>query len=151
MRSRPRYAGSSAEDCPAIEVIFARGTNDSAGLGRVGGSFVDSLRGKVGCRSVRGYAVNYPATYDFLEAYVADLPAVVDLDAVRGAGVVLAADPLGGASVDYWGAIAERYKVSGIPTLLVIQNGVEADRIVGAVRKPELTQWLERHMGARAA
>src|SRR3954451_20030343 len=45
-------------------------------------------------------------------------------------------------------AIAERYKVSGIPTLLVIQNGVEADRIVGAVRKPELTQWLERHMVA---
>ncbi len=59
---------ASAEDCPAIEVIFARGTNDTPGLGRVGDAFVSSLRGKVGGRSVRGYAVNYPATYDFLAA-----------------------------------------------------------------------------------
>jgi cutinase len=59
---------ASAEDCPAIEVIFARGTNDTPGLGRVGDAFVNSLRGKVGGRSVRGYAVNYPATYDFFAA-----------------------------------------------------------------------------------
>jgi phosphoglucomutase len=50
-----------------------------------------------------------PARYDFLGAYVADLPAVVDLDAVRSAGVRIGADPMGGASVAYWGAIAERY------------------------------------------
>ncbi|WP_181779543.1 phosphoglucomutase (alpha-D-glucose-1,6-bisphosphate-dependent) [Pseudonocardia pini] len=50
-------------------------------------------------------------TYDFLDTYVSDLGSVVDLDAVRSAGVVLGADPLGGASVDYWGAIAERYKL----------------------------------------
>jgi cutinase len=37
-------------------------------MGRVGDAFVSSLRGKVGGRSVRGYAVNYPATYDFLAA-----------------------------------------------------------------------------------
>ena len=48
-------------------------------------------------------------------------------------------------------AIAERYQVRGIPTLLVIQNGEEVDRIVGAVRRPELAQWLERHIGAPAA
>jgi phosphoglucomutase len=47
--------------------------------------------------------------HDYLAAYVADLPAVVDLDTVRGAGLRLGADPLGGASVAYWGAIAERY------------------------------------------
>ena len=34
---------------------------------------------------------------------------VLDLDLIRGAGVRIGADPLGGASVDYWGAIAERY------------------------------------------
>jgi phosphoglucomutase len=50
-------------------------------------------------------------TYDFLDTYVSDLGAVVDLDAIRSAGVVLGADPLGGASVDYWGAIADRYKL----------------------------------------
>ncbi|GIE97289.1 phosphoglucomutase (alpha-D-glucose-1,6-bisphosphate-dependent) [Paractinoplanes rishiriensis] len=47
--------------------------------------------------------------YDFLDEYVSDLPAVLDLDAVREAGVRIGADPLGGASVAYWGAIAERY------------------------------------------
>jgi cutinase len=43
---------ASAQDCPDIEVVFARGTNDAPGLGNVGEAFVDSLRGKVGGRSV---------------------------------------------------------------------------------------------------
>ncbi|GAB2755508.1 phosphoglucomutase (alpha-D-glucose-1,6-bisphosphate-dependent) [Streptomyces bullii] len=47
--------------------------------------------------------------YDFLGTYVADLPNVVDLDAVRAAGVRIGADPLGGASVAYWGRIAEQH------------------------------------------
>lgn len=47
--------------------------------------------------------------YDFLDSYVGDLPAVIDLDAIRSAGVRIGADPLGGASVAYWGAIGERY------------------------------------------
>jgi cutinase len=59
---------ASADDCPDIEVVFARGTNDSPGLGNVGGAFVDALRGKVGGRSVGAYAVNYPASFDFLAA-----------------------------------------------------------------------------------
>ena len=41
--------------------------------------------------------------YDFLETYVDDLPNVVNLDAVRDAGIRIGADPLGGASVNYWG------------------------------------------------
>ncbi len=49
--------------------------------------------------------------YDFLAAYVDDLPAVLDLDAIREAGVRIGADPLGGASVDYWGEIAERHRL----------------------------------------
>ncbi len=51
------------------------------------------------------------STYDFLGSYVDDLPAVLDLDAVRAAGVRIGADPLGGASVDYWAAIAERHRL----------------------------------------
>ena len=47
--------------------------------------------------------------YDFLGAYVDDLPHVVDLEAIRAAGVRIGADPLGGASVAYWAAIAERH------------------------------------------
>ena len=49
------------------------------------------------------------STYDFLGTYIADLPHVVDLDAIKAAGLHIGADPLGGASVEYWGAIAERH------------------------------------------
>ncbi len=51
------------------------------------------------------------ARYDFLGEYVSDLPSVLDLDAIRDAGVRIGADPLGGASVAYWEAIAERYRL----------------------------------------
>ena len=47
--------------------------------------------------------------YDFLGAYVGELPAVVDMDAIKAAGVRIGADPLGGASVAYWGEIAGHY------------------------------------------
>ena len=49
--------------------------------------------------------------YDFLGTYVDDLPNIVDLDAIRAAGIRIGADPLGGASVDYWDAIAERHNL----------------------------------------
>ena len=62
------FAPIASADCPDIEVVFARGTDEGPGLGRIGGAFVDSLRGKVGGRSVGAYAVNYPADYDFLAA-----------------------------------------------------------------------------------
>ncbi len=59
---------AQAEGCPDIEVVFARGTNEDPGLGRIGNAFVNSLRNKVGGRSVGTYAVNYPASFDFLAA-----------------------------------------------------------------------------------
>ncbi|MET8272326.1 phosphoglucomutase (alpha-D-glucose-1,6-bisphosphate-dependent) [Streptomyces sp. NPDC005096] len=60
---------------------------------------------------VRALAAPTTSTYDFLGSYVADLPSVLDLDAVRGAGVRIGADPLGGASVAYWGRIAEQHRL----------------------------------------
>lgn len=57
-----------ADGCPDIEVVFARGTTEPLGLGRVGTAFVNDLRARVGDRSVGTYAVNYPATYDFRAA-----------------------------------------------------------------------------------
>jgi phosphoglucomutase len=48
------------------------------------------------------------SSYDFLGTYVDDLPSVLDIDKIREAGVHIGADPLGGASVAYWGEIAER-------------------------------------------
>ncbi len=49
--------------------------------------------------------------HDYLDSYVDDLPNVVDVDVIRKAGVRIGADPLGGASVDYWAAIAERHRL----------------------------------------
>lgn len=50
--------------------------------------------------------------HDYLNTYVADLGNVIDLDAIRGAGLRLGVDPLGGAGVNYWSAIAEHYKLN---------------------------------------
>lgn len=47
--------------------------------------------------------------HDFLDAYVRDLGSVIDMDAIRGAGIRMGVDPLGGAGVHYWGRIAEHY------------------------------------------
>src|SRR6201994_356402 len=54
----PYSAVASADDCPAVEVIFARGTNEPPGLGRVGDAFVDSLRQQTGL-NIYTYGGNY--------------------------------------------------------------------------------------------
>ncbi|MFF3918099.1 phosphoglucomutase (alpha-D-glucose-1,6-bisphosphate-dependent) [Streptomyces sp. NPDC001852] len=59
----------------------------------------------------RALAAETTGRYDFLGAYVSDLPSVLDLDAIRAAGVRIGADPLGGASVAYWGRIAEQHGI----------------------------------------
>lgn len=51
----------------------------------------------------------YLKYHDYMAAYVEDLSSVLDLEAIRTSGVRIGADPLGGASVEYWGAIGERY------------------------------------------
>jgi len=56
---------ASAAPCPDVEIVFARGTTEPPGVGRIGQAFVDSLRGRLGGRSVDVYAVNYPASNDF--------------------------------------------------------------------------------------
>lgn len=59
--------------------------------------------------------------HDYLNAYVNDLAAVIDLDAIRDAGINMGVDPLGGAGVHYWGAIAERYRLK----LTVVSDEVD--------------------------
>jgi len=56
---------ASADPCPDIAVVFARGTHQEPGLGNIGQSFVDSLTSQVGGRSVDVYAVDYPANDDY--------------------------------------------------------------------------------------
>jgi phosphoglucomutase len=57
----------------------------------------------------RALSADTTGRYDYLAGYVDDLPAVLDIDAIRSAGVHIGADPLGGASVAYWGEIASRH------------------------------------------
>ncbi|MFC9178508.1 MULTISPECIES: phosphoglucomutase (alpha-D-glucose-1,6-bisphosphate-dependent) [Streptomyces] len=59
----------------------------------------------------RALAAGTTGRHDFLTAYVDDLPSVLNLEAVRDAGLRIGADPLGGASVAYWGRIAERHRI----------------------------------------
>ncbi len=51
--------------------------------------------------------------HDYVAAYVADLAHVVDMEAIRAAGVRIGIDPLGGAAVHYWQPIIERYRIAG--------------------------------------
>ncbi|PVM70926.1 phosphoglucomutase (alpha-D-glucose-1,6-bisphosphate-dependent) [Caulobacter radicis] len=59
--------------------------------------------------------------HDFLGLYIDDLPSILDLDAIRSAGVRIGADPLGGASVAYWGEIADRHRLD----LTVVNDKVD--------------------------
>ncbi|MDV3131994.1 cutinase family protein [Mycobacterium sp. 29Ha] len=61
-------ASAQPAECADVQVVFARGTGEPAGIGRVGDAFVDALRPLVPGQSVDVYAVNYPASYDFLRA-----------------------------------------------------------------------------------
>lgn len=60
--------------------------------------------------------------YNYLDTYVADLPNVVDIRAIRESGLSIGADPMGGAAVDYWGAIAEAHGLN----LTVVNPQVDA-------------------------
>ncbi len=91
----PTHGGPA--DTDATSVIAARANElIRDGLRGVRRVPLEQARGEVG-------------TYDFLGRYVDDLPAVVDLAAIREAGVRIGADPLGGASVAYWAEIGKRH------------------------------------------
>ena len=59
---------AQAAPCPDVELVFARGTSEAPGIGRVGDALNSQLVSQLGGRSIGIYPVNYPATYDFLAA-----------------------------------------------------------------------------------
>lgn len=65
-----------------------------------------------GLRDVRRAAPDHVEPYDFRGHYVTDLANIIDMRAIRESGIRIGADPLGGASVNYWGAIAETYDLN---------------------------------------
>lgn len=72
---------ASADPCPDVEVVFARGSGEAPGVGGVGQSFIDALRGQIGGKSLGVYAVNYPASTDFSNS---DFPSTV-VEGIRDA------------------------------------------------------------------
>lgn len=62
--------------------------------------------------SVTGVLDERAGKYNFQDRYIADLPNVVDLSAIKASGLRIGADPMGGAAVDYWGAIAEAHDLN---------------------------------------
>ena len=91
----PPHGGPA--DTDATQVIAAR-ANELIRANLEGVHRITFSRARAACTA-----------YDFMGTYVDDLPSVVDIDAIKRAGIRIGADPLGGASVDYWGAIAERH------------------------------------------
>jgi phosphoglucomutase len=91
----PPHGGPA--DTDATKVIAAR-ANELIRANLEGVHRITFARARAACTA-----------YDFMGTYVADLPSVVDLEAVKRAGIRIGADPLGGASVDYWGAIADQH------------------------------------------
>ena len=74
---------ASADQCPDVEVVFARGSGEPPGLGSVGGPFVDALRSQIGSKTLGVYPVNYPASTDFSSGTAF---AVTVIDGIRDAG-----------------------------------------------------------------
>ncbi|KKF00289.1 cutinase family protein [Mycolicibacterium obuense] len=56
---------AAAQECPDVEVVFARGTSEAPGVGNVGQAFVDAVRAQAAPRTVGVYAVNYAASNNF--------------------------------------------------------------------------------------
>ncbi|WP_431239389.1 phosphoglucomutase (alpha-D-glucose-1,6-bisphosphate-dependent) [Mycolicibacterium aichiense] len=87
------------------------GPADSDATGAIAKRANEILRG--GLKEVKrvplSRALRSAQRHDYLDAYVTDLPNVVDIHAIRAEKIRIGADPLGGASVDYWAAIAERH------------------------------------------
>jgi phosphoglucomutase len=81
----------------------------------------DGLKGVA--RIPLGHAMRAGTTqrHDYMDAYIGDLGAVIDFDAIRAAKLHLGVDPLGGAGVFYWGMIAERYRID----LTVVSEDVD--------------------------
>lgn len=95
---------AQALPCNDVEVVFARGTNEPPGIGRVGEAFVSELRKRIPERTMGVYSVNYPASYDFLAAAdgANDASAHIQnvVNACPGAQLVLGGYSQGAAIID---------------------------------------------------
>ena len=120
---------SSADPCPDVEVVFARGSGEPPGVGSVGGPFVDALRSQIGSRSLGVYPVNYPASTDFADAA---FPMTV-IDGIRDAGTHIESMAANCPKTrEVLGGYSQGAAVAGYVTSAAVPPGVPA----GAVPPP---------------
>jgi cutinase len=107
---------ASAQSCPDVEVVFARGTGEPPGIGPTGQAFVDALRQRVGDKSLEVYAVNYPATDQW----------ATGVDGVRDAGahVVSMAETCPKTKI-VLGGFSQGAAVMGFVTSAAVPDGVD--------------------------
>lgn len=131
---------ASAEPCPDVEVVFARGSGEPPGVGGIGANFVDDLRARIGARSLGVYAVNYQASTDFGNP---DFPQTV-IDGIRDAGAhiqsMAASCP---KTREVLGGYSQGAAVAGYVTSAAVPPGVPAS----AVPKP-LSPEIANHVAA---
>jgi len=126
---------ASAQPCPDVEAVFARGTGEPPGVGGIGQAFVDALRAQAGGKSVDVYPVNYPASSDF--------GAGMQFAATVVEGIRDAADHIQATAANcpntriVLGGFSQGAVVAGFVTSAVVPEGVPA-AFVPAPMPPEV-------------
>lgn len=131
---------ATAEPCPDVEVVFARGSGEPPGIGGIGRPFVDALRSEIGAKSLTVYAVNYPASTDF------DNPAFPGtvIDGIRDASShiesMVASCP---NTREVLGGYSQGAAVAGYTTSATVPPGVPADKV-----PPPMPPAIAQHVAA---
>jgi cutinase len=131
---------ASGDPCPDVEVVFARGSGEPPGVGGVGGSFIDALRGQLSGRSLGVYPVNYPASTDFSNP---DFPATV-IDGIRDAGTHIESMAKNCPNTkEVLGGYSQGAAVAGFTTSAAVPAGVPASAV-----PPPMPPEIANHVAA---
>ncbi|WP_082960549.1 MULTISPECIES: cutinase family protein [unclassified Mycobacterium] len=131
---------ASADPCPDVEVVFARGSGEPPGVGGIGQSFVDALHNRVGGRTYAVYPVNYLASTDFANS---NFPSTV-IDGIRDASSHIEATAANCPNTrEVLGGYSQGAAVLGYVTAATVPPGVPASAV-----PPPMPPEVARHVAA---